>query len=500
MLKIIATLGAIQLITVVVNVLRSKLLAVLLGPAGVGVISVIDQSVLLVAQLSALSLPFAAVKFLSRSHSEDLKTFQKTYVSLLRTLLTLTTTGALIALAIVFWWPALLGEELMPYRALLVPALLGVPAIILHSFLVNVLAATRRSTTSGVLLLSISVLLMLAAIIGVTIGSLTGFYWANLVANYSVVVVAIVYFREELGLPLSVAGHSIRQEIRANPAIVFFTLLLFSASYAQSISFFVARYAVFNNYGESTTGLLQAAIALAASINMLLNPANGLYLTPYLNRDIPVRDKLAIALEFQRKLMAVMAVIAMPMVLFAPWLLMLLYSPKFTEVSSVLFLFIIAQCLMQLSGVYQALIIGLDDLKTYGVVVAGGHLLLGIVAWALAPHYGLWGVAVAFVISSLALFCLTLGQLRLKHGFHLPIRLWVLMAYSLLALFVTGLSANQFDPFNYTAVLSKIGFYGLFVASLLLFLTHEEFKQGIHLVNKFMLQVNWQKWKGARAP
>jgi hypothetical protein len=71
---------------------------------------------------------------------------------------------------------------------------------------------------------------------------------------------------------------------------------------------------------------------------------------------------------------------------------------------------------------------------------------------------------------------------------------------SLATLFVAGLSANQFDPMSYKVILAKLGFYGLFAASLLLFLTHAELGHVIHWVNKFVFPGNWQKLKGADAP
>jgi hypothetical protein len=45
MLKIIATIGAIQMIAIAVMLIRSKTIAVLLGPEGVGVISIVDQGI-----------------------------------------------------------------------------------------------------------------------------------------------------------------------------------------------------------------------------------------------------------------------------------------------------------------------------------------------------------------------------------------------------------------------------------------------------------------------
>lgn len=498
MLRIIAVLGAIQMLTVAVNVLRGKLLAVLLGPAGVGVVSVVDQAVLLVAQLSALALPFVAVKFLSRAHSESQEAFAQTFTGLLRALLLLTAGGALLALAVVWLAPHLLGAELGAYRHLLLPGLLAVPALSLHGFLVNVLAAARRTRASGLLLLLIAALSLAAVVLGVLLDGLTGYYWGLLVAYYAAAGGALVYLHRRLNLPILGRGAGIRRTLAANPGIVPFALIIFAASYTQSLSLFVTRFAVLSYYGEVTTGLLQAAIGLAASINLLLNPANGLYLTPYLNRAGPLAEKVRVTLEFERKLMVVMAAAAMPMVLLAPWLLILLYSAQFVAVASVLFVFVLAQCLVQLAGVHQALLIGLDELRAYGAVVAAGQLTLGVVAWLAVPAYGLAGAAAGFLAAGLALFLLTWGLLRVRHGFTLPARLKGLIAYSLVGIGLAGWLAAGLDLAQWR-VLAGLGlFYLLFAGGLLLFLTREELGVAVGWLDRMVLR--GVRPKGAGVP
>ena len=49
---------------------RTKVLALVLGPAGMGVVSLIDQFVQLVMQLSALAIPLAAAP-LRRRHGDN---------------------------------------------------------------------------------------------------------------------------------------------------------------------------------------------------------------------------------------------------------------------------------------------------------------------------------------------------------------------------------------------------------------------------------------------
>ena len=93
MLKIITTIGGIQLLAIIITLVRSKIMAVLLGPEGIGVISIIDQVVQFVGYVCVFSLPLASLKFLSKSHSEGFEAFKKSYSSFFRLLLLLAATG-----------------------------------------------------------------------------------------------------------------------------------------------------------------------------------------------------------------------------------------------------------------------------------------------------------------------------------------------------------------------------------------------------------------------
>jgi PST family polysaccharide transporter len=475
MLKILAGIGVIQVIAILVSIIRSKTMAVLLGPEGVGVIGVVDNAVLLVMRISALSLPFAAVKFLSRSHSKDHDAFNNTYSSILKTLAVLTSIGALIGLVIVIWFPDKLGSELHDYRLLMIPALLAVPANTFHGFISQVFAAARMPRTSGLFILLIAVLLTVASAVGIIVAGTWGYYWATFLASGAIAGAGILYLRGKLKLQTLRGRHSIFRELRANPDIVTFTLILYAAGFTQPISLLIARYAVLTRYGEAEAGFMQAAIGLSAALNSILNPLNGLYLTPIVNRDIPKNEKLKEATRFQGRLIFITLAMAMPMVLFSQWLVVLQYSPAFGEVSRTLFLFVVTQCMIQFAGVFQALIIGLDDLKIYAVSLGAGQLLLGIIAWLLTPVLGLHGVAVGFLVSNLAILLLTWAQLALRHGLRLPRRLIFSMCYGLIALFVLGkISFYDLDASDPLVIVFKVAVYGLFLTSLLFLLSEED--------------------------
>jgi polysaccharide transporter, PST family len=472
-LGVLAGVGVAQMFTMVVNIVRTKLLAVLLGPTGVGVTSVVDQITQLVLQVSALSLPFASIKFLARAHSRGEATFRKTYSGLLGAVLGLTAVGTGLAIVALSGWPELVMPSVAAYAPLFLPALLGVPAMGLHGLFVQVLAAVREPRGSAVLTLIIAAGLTAAAYIGISLDGIRGLYWTSLVCNYLVVGGVVWYLSRRLGSTPFPDALRVTRLLDDNRDLFAFILISYATAVALPVSYGMARYAVLTSLGERAAGLLQVGLLLSGALGRLISPMNGLYLTPIVNREIPIEEKLRAAAEFQGTLMLVLGLVAMPVILFADGAIRLLFSPSFVDISPIAYLFVLAQCIAQLAGVHQALLIGLDDLKAYGALVGSAQLSFGVLAWLLAPRYGLPGVAISFVIANITVFGLTLARLSWKHGFVPSPKLLMLMGSGIVVLFAVGGFSAQGDPWDPLGIAAKVVVYAL-SASAILLLWHRE--------------------------
>src|SRR5262249_1810948 len=137
-------LGAFQVLGMMFMLARSKVVAMSVGPAGLGAIGVLDQFVLLTVQLCALSVPFTATKFLSSAHSGGDDSFGRLYTAYLRLLLLLSTLGTIAVLIVVGFWPSLLGFELAASGGVIVLAVLAIAPINVTALLQSALASSRR--------------------------------------------------------------------------------------------------------------------------------------------------------------------------------------------------------------------------------------------------------------------------------------------------------------------------------------------------------------------
>jgi hypothetical protein len=222
MYALFTRIGALQVVGALAYVARAKIGALELGPGGVGLISIIDQFVLLMLQLFSFAVPFTAVKVLSKTHSESNESFKATYASLLRLLLILGSIGAAVGIALFLLRPGWVSASLADHTALVAIGLLALPAMILHAFFRNVPAAALRPVTSAVW-------------DAITAATMTGRWFRHPVAG-----VPGYFVGSARGLPgcfgdlarrfdLSIAGtpSSVRSLLKTNPSFVELSLALY---------------------------------------------------------------------------------------------------------------------------------------------------------------------------------------------------------------------------------------------------------------------------------
>jgi antigen flippase len=474
MFRAFLTIGTLQAFAILIGVARAKLLAVMLGPEGVGVISTVDQVVQSAAYFTVLSLPFAALKFLSRAHSEGEESFRKTYASFLKAMLLLATVGTAIACAVAMSGGRLLRPQAQQYHGLVIIALLAIPATVLGGFFANALAAARRFRASSSLTVITAGVLLVSTIVGLKLGGIPGQYIANVVAGLAVIIGTLIYMKQRLGMKAYDRSASIWKELRESPDIITFAGVMFVATSSYSLAFLVARYSILSTYGEAEAGLLQSALAIGLALSQVLNPVNGLYLTPIMNRRLEPAEKFRSAFEFQRSLVVIMSLASLPVVLFPQVVLAILYSSRFATAAQFVFLFMVWQYLYQLAGINQALLIGLDDLRVYVGLTLIGYLTMAVVAWLTAPSLGITGVALAFITSSGLILILSTLRLKLRYGYSPPGGVNLLTAYGLALTLVAGILARDHAHWTALLVAGRVTLYLLFAGSLLFFLTRAE--------------------------
>jgi O-antigen/teichoic acid export membrane protein len=398
-LQAIVALGGIQALTMLAGLARTKVLAVLLGPQGVGVASVVDQVVSLTAQLGSLSIPFAALKFLSRTHDADAGQARRIYDALFLLLAGASVAFAIVGIGAATLDPTLFGDGLAPFRMPLVVALLGVPPFALAPLLRNAMAALERHRESAIAALIAAVLLVGGCAIGVQAGGLTGLYVANGVVLLLTIVGMQWYLGRSLGLPLSrhASAREAVRALRAQPGLWSFASSTYILALTSPLAYLFARSTLLSTHGAVEAGLAAAVYGIAVSIRLVLTQANALYLTPLVNRASPKGERVVAIAEYLRILIVLLAVSALAVVLLPQQALALLYSREFLSAYPLVTVFVLAEGVLLVAGVYQTLLIGFDDTRGYLLATVAGHLLTIALGRPLALQLGGLGLGLAFL-------------------------------------------------------------------------------------------------------
>jgi antigen flippase len=464
----------LQALSILANVARAKVIAVLVGPEGVGVVGIVDQMVLVVMNLSALSLPLSALAFLSRSYSQGPAAFKRTYLTFLAVLSALTLAGTAGAVGLVAVRSSLLGESLLRYQPLLILGLLSVPALAVTTFGASVLAAAQRARQSAVVAAISATALFLAAVVGVPGGGLEGLYWVSLVVGALVAGAIFGHLHRELRLPVFERKVGLVAELRRHPDLVFYCVSYFLVSFTYPLAWLIARHSVLEHFGAAEAGRLQAVIALMVGFGTVLRSVNSQLLLPLVSGRGDTDQKFRDTVGVQRRLTVALALLAMPLVLLPRWILTLLYSAAFTAASPHLYLFIVAEMILILGGTYQALVLGMEDMRAWALPYLLGYACVGGMAWGLGRNHGIFGVGLAAITGSLLIFGLALWRLRSRHGFRHPRGLLGLMTVVLAAIFAAGIVCARYDDGSVAALLVKVVVLLIFAPSLIRCLDKED--------------------------
>jgi PST family polysaccharide transporter len=411
-------IGTLQLVGGLVLFVRTKVSALVLGPAGVGVVSVVDQFVQLMLQLSTFAIPFAAIKVLSKAHSESAEAFRATYAALVRLLLVLGSIGASLGMVLIAFQPSWLNTSMVGYTPLVTIGLLGLPAVILHGFFRIVPAAAMRPITSAVWDVVSAAIMAGAIIVGILLLREIGYFVGTLVGAVVVSASYYLYFTRRFGLSNTGPPTSVRGLLKGNPSFVKLSFTSYFLAFATPLALFIVRATVLDHFGEATAGFLQALIGISLAMTFVLSPLNGLLLAPLVNRTLPENEKRRETEAFQKKFLLVTTAVSLPLVLFPDLAVIALFSAQFVEAANTLYWFVLSQATIQIVGVYTALMIGLDLLTAYGAIMAVAPVANAALAILLVPRLGLVGAGIAALTSTSLLALTAFGYLHTRAGFR----------------------------------------------------------------------------------
>ena len=458
------SIATLQVLTILVGIARSKGLAHVLGPAGLGVAGTIDQGILTAVTFGALALPYTAMKFMARSHSESEAEFRHTGAGFLRLLLVLSLVTAPVAYAMFTGFPGILGDDLAIYNRELRIAVVGIPPAMLLLLFVNMFAAAQRPSTGAAVNLVYLAGVAVAAIAGAYAYGITGLYVASVSVAIVLTFAGLAYLKRTLGISLADAHTGVTRQLRSDPRILGYAACFYATLLGYMLTLLIARTVVFAEVGAEAAGHLVAAFSIALALGAVFTSLNNLYLAPLVNRKADVSEKVAATGEFSAGMLVLLLPAVLPVLLFPGSFLNLMFRADFVPIADLLWWFVLWQCITVIGNAYQQVLIGVDDVAYIAVaaIVSYGSMIASMTP--LAGSRGLQGIGIALCAGAGVHFALLTLRVRIKHGGRVPVRMLARLAGLASVVIASHMAFAGRHEFGAGAIGARLAFFVVAIA------------------------------------
>ncbi|QOW10630.1 O-antigen translocase [Kaistella flava (ex Peng et al. 2021)] len=395
--KATSLFGGVQVINIIVQIIRSKVIAVLLGPAGMGIAGLLTTALGLLGSLTNFGLGTSAVRDISEAHATGRNSRVAKVVTVLRRLVWMT---GLLGLFLTFIAAPYLSnytfgnqDYTLAFRWLSVTLLL------------NQLASGQKVLLQGMRKLKLMAKAnVLGSVLGLLISAplyyfyrIDGIVPAIIVSSILALVISWFYSRRLKIEPIEVSRNDTLHEGKSMLKMGF--MLSLSGLITVGASYIIRAY-ISKTGSLEDVGLYTAGFAIVGSYVGLIFSAMSTDYYPRLSA-VATDPKQANELISQQAETALLIIgpILCAFLIFANWAVILLYSSKFIPISGMIQWAALGMYFKAASWAIGFLFLakGASKVFFWSELVSNGYmLLLNILGYML---FGLDGLGISFLIS-----------------------------------------------------------------------------------------------------
>lgn len=414
--KATSLFGGVQVYQILIQIIKSKFVAVLLGPAGVGIMGLYQSGLQLVKQISNMGLSQSAVRDVSEANgSNDIQRIVKT-VTVVRKLVWITGLSGLIIVA--FCSPFLSKFSFGNYDY-------TIPFIILSfTLLLDQLSVGQKVVLQGMRRLKD---LAKCTAFGATFGLITSvplYYWfgidgivPTLILNSAcTLVLSWLYSRK---LKVETIQITPKQTFEQGKQMLAMGVSMSLSGIFATVVSYVIRAFIQNEGGVEQVGLFQAGFAIMTTyVGMVMNAiATDFYprLAAVNNDNAKCRETICQQGEISIMILAPMLCCCL---VFMPFVLKILYSDSFLAANEFISWACVGMILRLGAWLIAYLFVAKADSKMYIInefVVNIYNVLFSFIGY---KYLGLTGLGIAFALEYLLYFIQVYTIARKRYGFN----------------------------------------------------------------------------------
>lgn len=413
--RYIFAFGGVQGLNVAIGLVRNKLVALLLGPNGMGVMALYSSTVQLVQNACNLGLDKSSIPDLSRTYEGSHKDLVAQKIGQIRSLFVVAALMAFVFMIIASWILSLLVFSELGHTIHFIVLSPAAPLLILCAGEMSIMKATHQ-------LRRLALLSVLNIVISLIVSIPMFFVWRAQAIIPSIVLTALtqalvilLYSYRRYPLKINIS----RKLLAESSPMIRLGMAFVVASTIMSGSEFLTRTYLYNVANDTVVGLYNAAYMIAFSYAGMVFSAIDVEYFPRLSQ---ITDTTQLRATILRQIkVCIMIIVPMVAVLIVllPWLVPLLFSRSFIDavpVAQVILLAMIFRAIYLPIG-YLSLAKGDSHCFLFLETCSAVWLLAGVV---IGYHCGeLLGCGVGLVIANALDMVINIVVVRLRFGIRI---------------------------------------------------------------------------------
>lgn len=415
--KATSLFGGVQVYQILIQIIKSKFIAVLLGPAGVGIMGLYQSGLQLIQQLSSMGLSQSAVRDVSEANgSNDFHRIEKT-VTVVRKLVWVT---GILGLVLVACFSPLLSKTSFGNYDYTIPFI-----ILSVTLLLDQLSAGQKVVLQGLRRLKD---LAKCSAFGVTFGLITSvplYYWLGiegivptLILNSLCSLLLSWFYSRKI--KVEKVKVTPKQTLEQGKLMLVMGVSMSISGILSTIVAYAIRGYIQAKGGVEQVGLYQAGFVIMTTyVGMVMNAIATDYYPRLatINKD---NQKCREAVSQQGEIgVMILAPMLTVCLVFMPFVLKILYSDKFLAANEYISWACLGMMLRLASWVISFLFVAKAESKLYMINELSANLYYLVFSLIVYKTFGLTGLGIAFALEYIVYFiqCYIIARKRYSFSF-----------------------------------------------------------------------------------
>ena len=479
-IKVSGVFGGVQVFNIIVNIIKSKFVAILLGPAGMGILGLYSSAITFIGYLSNFGLGSSTIKNIAEANSSgDLNRISKTIIILRRLVWITGILGSIIFFAGAAWLSQISFNNSDYTNAFRVLSIV---------MLVNQLSSGNMALLQGLRKLKhLANASMTGSLLGLLISVPIYYIWGINGIVPTIVVSSLVsffrtwYFAKKIELQDVVVD--LEQTISEGKKMLSMGVMIsfsgaISLGVAYALRIFISKFGSLDHVGLYSAGF----VILNTYVGIVFN-AMGTDYYPKLSSISSSNLKCSEAMNQQAEIsVLILAPILILFIVYIDWIIIILYSSKFLLINEMLHWAVLGVLFKAISWSVSYVFLAKSEsfLFFWNELVANIYLIaLNFLGYF---YFGLRGLGVSFLISNILYMFQVYFISQNRYQFSLKMELIIIFIIQIILSSISLLVIIFFgSPYKYI-----IGTFIVFIAFYYSFYELDR-RLGIkELINKFI--------------